>query len=67
MAQELYNKIMNSLQRFESEGTQPVIMVSGRIRSAFQKTFSRWVPHLAVVASDEIPSSVNVRTLELIA
>ncbi len=67
MAQELYNKIMNSLQRFESEGTQPVIMVSGRIRSAFQKTFSRWVPHLAVVASDEIPSTVNVRTLELIA
>jgi flagellar biosynthesis protein FlhA len=67
IAQDLYNKIMQSLQRFESEGTQPVIMVSGRIRSAFHKTFSRWIPHLAVVASDEVPSTINVRTLELIA
>ena len=67
LAQELYNKIMNSLQRFETEGTQPVILVSSRLRSAFYKTFSRWVPQLAVVATDEVPSSVNVRTLELIA
>jgi flagellar biosynthesis protein FlhA len=67
VAQEIYNKLMNGLQRFEAEGTQPVIMVSGKMRSAFQKTFSRWIPHLAVVASDEVPTDVQVRTLELIA
>jgi flagellar biosynthesis protein FlhA len=67
MAQDIYNKLMVGLQRFETEGTQPVIMVSGKLRSAFQKTFSRWVPHLAVIASDEVPTDIQVRTLELIA
>lgn len=67
VAQEMLQKLMKGIQGFDSEGTQPIIMVSARLRSAFQRLIHRMLPHLVVVSYDEVPTETKVRTLELIS
>lgn len=66
-AQEILQKLMNGLQRFESEGTQPVLLIAARLRLPFQRFVSRFLPQLAVLSHDEVPSDTNVRNIEMIS
>lgn len=65
-AQEILQKLLRSMQLFDKEGTQPILLISARMRQAFYKLVSRYVPHLVVLSYDEIPAEINVKNLELI-
>lgn len=65
-AQDILQKLMKGIQVFDREGTQPILIVSARLRQAFQKLVSRYISQLVVLSYDEIPPDVNVRNLELI-
>jgi flagellar biosynthesis protein FlhA len=66
-AGEILQKLMVSVQAFEQEGTPPCVMVSARLRSAFQKLASPYMPELGILAYDEVPSGIKVRNLKLVS
>lgn len=66
-AQDILQKLMRGIQAFDKEGTQPILLLSARMRQAFQKLVFRYLPQLVVLSYDEIPPDVNVKNLELIA
>ena len=65
-AQEILQKLLKGIQIFDKEGSQPVLLISARMRQAFQKLVTRYIPQLVVLSYDEIPHDVNIRNLELI-
>lgn len=65
-AQDVLQKLLKSIQRFDKEGTQPVLLLSARIRQSFQKLVSRYIPHLTILSYDEIPAEIKVHNLEMI-
>ncbi|MCA2959834.1 MAG: flagellar biosynthesis protein FlhA [Silvanigrellales bacterium] len=66
-AQEVLQKLMQSVKAFEPEGTQPCLLVSARLRGAFWRFAQAYMPELAVLAYDEVPSGVKVRNLQMIS
>lgn len=66
-AQDLIQKLMKGLQRFENEGTQPVLLLPTRLRLAFQRLISRYLPQLAVLSYDEVPPDTQLRNIEMIS
>jgi flagellar biosynthesis protein FlhA len=67
VAHDIINKVAMSIQKYDGEGSQPVLMIARRLRSPFQKLISRWIPQLAVIAHDEIPAGTKLKTLEMIS
>ena len=65
-AQDILQKLLRGIQIFDKEGTQPILLISARMRQAFQKLVSRYIPQLVVLSFDEIPHDVNIKNLELI-
>jgi len=66
-AQEILQKLMNGISAFDSEGTQPVLLISARLRQPFQRLMSRYLPQVAVVSYDEVSSGVRVRNIQMIS
>ena len=65
-AQDILQKLLKAIQQFDKEGVQPVLLISTRMRQAFQKLVSRYIPHLSVLSFDEVPNEINVKNLEMI-
>jgi flagellar biosynthesis protein FlhA len=65
-AQEILQKLMKGLQSFDKESGQPILILSTRLRQAFQKLVCRYIPHLVILSYDEIPSDITIKNLELI-
>ena len=65
-AQEILEKLMAGLKSFEKEGTQPILLISARIRQAFYKLVNRYLPQLVVLSYDEIPPGIQTKNLEMI-
>lgn len=66
-AQDILQKLLQGIQVFEREGTQPVLLISARLRSAFQRLIARYLPQVVVLSYDEVPSQQKVRNLAMIA
>ncbi|APJ05039.1 flagellar biosynthesis protein FlhA [Silvanigrella aquatica] len=66
-AQDILQKLMKGIQIFDKEGSQPVLLLSARMRQAFQKLVARYIPQLIVLSYDEIPHDITVKNLEMIA
>jgi flagellar biosynthesis protein FlhA len=66
-AQDVLQKLMQGISVFDSEGTQPVLLISARLRQPFQRLMVRYLPQVAVQSYDEIPSSVRIRVLKMIS
>jgi flagellar biosynthesis protein FlhA len=66
-AQEILQKLMQGISAFESEGSQPVLLISARLRLAFQRLVVRYLPQIAVLSYDEVPAGVRIRNLQMIA
>ena len=65
-AQEILQKLMKSIQIFDREGSQPVLLISARLRQPFYRLVNRYIPHLVVLSYDEIPHDINLKNLEMI-
>lgn len=66
-AQDILQKLMSGISAFEVEGTQPVLLISARLRAAFQKLMVRYLPQVSVLSYDEVPSGIRIRNLQMIA
>ena len=66
-AQDILQKVMSKLTVFEEEGTQPILLISARLRKAFQLLISRYVNQLVVLSYDEIPPEVQIKNLGMIS
>jgi flagellar biosynthesis protein FlhA len=66
-AQEILQKLMNGISVFETEGTQPVLLISARLRQAFQRLVVRYLPQVAVLSYDEVPSGMQIRNIKMIS
>jgi len=65
-AQEVLQKVMEATAKFTPEGTPPCLLLSARLRSAFWRLSSPYMPELGVLAYDEVPPNVPRRNLLLI-
>ncbi|MEN9530636.1 MAG: flagellar biosynthesis protein FlhA [Pseudomonadota bacterium] len=66
-AQEILQKLMNGISVFETEGSQPVLLISARLRQAFQRLMVRYLPQVAVLSYDEVPSGMQIRNIKMIS
>jgi len=67
MAQDLLNKISKAVEAFNTEGVPPVLLVSARIRQPLYKITSRYLNTLALISYDEVPSDIQIKTLDVIS
>ena len=66
MAQRILNAIAQKLEAFQTTGTQPIILCGSLIRWEISKILKRFIPGMVVLAFDEIPSGLEVETLDVI-
>jgi flagellar biosynthesis protein FlhA len=61
------NRMMNSLarqvERCAALSLQPVVLCSSPVRLPFQRLAERFIPHLCVLAYDEILNTVEIRSI----
>ena len=65
-AQEILQKLLKSSQKFDTEGVQPVLLISTRIRQAFQRLVTKYIPHLTILSYDEVPHEIKVKNIDMI-
>jgi len=66
-AQEILQKLMTGISSFEIEGTQPVLLISARLRQAFQRLMVRYMPQVSVLSYDEVPAGIRIRNIQMIS
>lgn len=66
-AQDILQKLMQGISAFDSEGTQPVLLISARLRQPFQRLMVRYLPQVAVLSYDEVSSGIQIRNIQMIS
>lgn len=66
-AQEILQKLMQGISAFDAEGTQPVLLISARLRQAFQRLMVRYLPQVAVLSYDEVSGATKIRNVQMIS
>lgn len=66
-AQEILQKLMQGISAFDSEGTQPVLLISARLRQPFQRLMVRYMPQVAVLSYDEVAAGIRIRNIQMIS
>ncbi|NBX15782.1 MAG: flagellar biosynthesis protein FlhA [Proteobacteria bacterium] len=66
-AQEILQKLMQGISAFDSEGTQPVLLMSARLRQPFQRLVARYLPQVAVLSYDEVSAGTSIRNIQMIS
>ncbi len=66
MAQRILNRIAESLDAFQSSGTQPVILCGSLIRWDIRQLVNRFIPGVIVLAFDEIPPGTQTRSIGIV-
>jgi flagellar biosynthesis protein FlhA len=65
-AQRLLQDLVTELEKMVAQGHQPVIVCSPRIRLAFKRLTERVVPHLAVLAYNELNPKLEVNAVGIV-
>ncbi|MCL6649549.1 MAG: flagellar biosynthesis protein FlhA, partial [Chloroflexi bacterium] len=65
-AQRLLQDLVAELEKMVAQGHQPVIVCSPRIRLAFKRLTERVVPHLAVLAYNELNPKLEVNAVGIV-
>ena len=66
MAQRILNRIAETLEAFQSSGTQPVILCGSLIRWDIRQLVNRFIPGVIVLAFDEIPPGTLSRSIGIV-
>lgn len=66
-AQQILNSIGEKLEAFQSTGTQPIILCGSLIRWEIKQLIGRFIPGITVLAFDEIPQSVNTKSIGIVS
>jgi flagellar biosynthesis protein FlhA len=66
-AQLILAGIRQEMEAFNQAGTNPVLIASPSIRRHVKKLTERFVPNLAVLSHNEIPSSIKIQSLGVVS
>jgi flagellar biosynthesis protein FlhA len=66
MAQRILNRIAETLESFQSTGTQPIILCGSLIRWDIRQLVNRFIPGVVVLAFDEIPPGTQTRSIGIV-
>ncbi len=66
IAQRILNRIAETLEAFQSTGTQPIILCGSLIRWDIRQLVNRFIPGVVVMAFDEIPSGTLTRSIGIV-
>jgi flagellar biosynthesis protein FlhA len=67
IAQNILNKIADSLGSFNKYGTMPILLSGSTIRWDLKKLIDRFIPGLTILAFDEIPSDIKTQNIGIIS
>ncbi|WP_298440285.1 flagellar biosynthesis protein FlhA [Geobacter sp.] len=65
-AQVILSGIRQEMEKFNQVGTNPVLIASPSIRRHVKKLTERFVPNLAVLSHNEIPSNIKIQSLGVV-
>ncbi len=65
-AQAILSSIRQEIEKFNQAGTNPALLASPSIRRHVKKLTERFVPNLAVLSHNEIPSNVKIQSLGVV-
>ena len=65
--ERLLNQVAETMRKFDSFGTMPVLVCGSRIRWDLRKLINRFVPGVVVVAFDEIPSEIQTNKVGVVS
>ncbi len=65
-AQRLLNSIRQMSEKFEQQGTTPVILASPNIRRHVKRLTERFIPNMAVLSHNEIPPHVKIQSIGMV-
>jgi flagellar biosynthesis protein FlhA len=66
MAQRILNGIAETLEAFQTTGTQPVILCGSLIRWDIRQLVNRFIPGVVVLAFDEIPAGTQTKSIGIV-
>ncbi|HYX39262.1 MAG TPA: flagellar biosynthesis protein FlhA [Oligoflexus sp.] len=67
MAQRILNGIAETLEAFQTTGTQPVILCGSLIRWDIRQLVNRFIPGVVVLAFDEIPAGTQTKSIGIVS
>jgi flagellar biosynthesis protein FlhA len=62
-AQRLMHRLAEQLDKYAQRGLQPLVICSGQIRAHVKKLVDRFIPHLVVLAYEEILPNAKIQSL----
>ena len=65
--ERLLNQVAETMRKFDTFGTMPVLVCGSRIRWDLRKLINRFVPGIVVLAFDEIPSEVQTNKVGVVS
>jgi flagellar biosynthesis protein FlhA len=66
IAQRILSNIAASVEKFQTTGTQPIILCGSLIRWELKQLVQRFIPGVIIMAFDEIPSGVQTQSIALV-
>ncbi len=66
MAQRILKGVAKEVEKFNTSGTQPVLVCGSLIRWEFRQLLHRFIPGITVVAFDEIPQGTETQSLGMV-
>jgi flagellar biosynthesis protein FlhA len=66
IAQKILNSVAETVEGFQSTGTQPIILCGSLIRWELKQLLKRFIPGIVVIAFDELPQGCHTRSIGII-
>lgn len=66
-AEKLLNSIATNMKNFDELGSVPVLICGARIRSELRRLINHFIPGVAVIAVDEIPTDTILENVGLVS
>jgi flagellar biosynthesis protein FlhA len=65
-AQRILAGIAETVEKFQSTGTQPIILCGSLVRWDLKQLLTRFIPGIVVIAFDEIPQGTQTQTIGVV-
>ena len=66
IAQRILNGIANTVDKFQSTGTQPILLCGSLVRWDLRQLVNRFIPGVVVFAFDEIPGGTKTQSIGVV-
>ncbi|MRR05585.1 MAG: flagellar biosynthesis protein FlhA [Deltaproteobacteria bacterium] len=67
VAQRILQNIRQSMDKFNQTGSHPVLLASPSVRRHVKKLTERFLPSLAVLSHNEIPSNIKIQSIGVVS